>query len=60
MHVDLLSITSVSVQDRRDDHELVLCNKVTDASLILGSVVRRDGVQVEFKGGREGRDDGDK
>lgn len=60
MHVDLLAITPVSVQDCCDDHELVLCDKVTDASLVLGSIVRRDGVEVEFEGGSEWRNNGDK
>ena len=59
MNVDLLPIASVSVQNSCDDYELVLCDKVTDASLVLRSVVRRDGVQVEFEGGGERRDNSD-
>lgn len=59
MHVDLLAVTPVSIQDSCDDHELVLCDKVTDAPLVLRSVVRRDGVEVEFQGGGEWRNDSD-
>jgi hypothetical protein len=59
VHVDLLAITPISIQNSCDDHELVFCDKVTDASLVLRSVVRRDGVEVEFEGGGEWRNDGD-
>lgn len=59
MHVNLLSVAPVSVQNSCDDHELILRDKVTDASLVLCSIVRRDGVEVEFEGGGEWRNNGD-
>lgn len=59
MHIDLLAVAPVAVQNCCDNNELLLCDKVADASLVLGCVVRRDRVQVEFQGGDERRDDSD-
>lgn len=54
MHVNSLSISPVSVQYRSDDYQLLLGNKVAHASLVLGRIVGRDGVEVEFQGRGEG------
>jgi hypothetical protein len=51
MHVHPLSIAPVPIQNRRHHHQLLMCHKVAHASLVLGRVVLRDGVQVEFEGG---------
>lgn len=59
MHVDPLSVASVSIQDSCDNHKLLVRDEVADASLVLGCVVRRDGVEVEFEGGGEWRNDSD-
>jgi hypothetical protein len=53
MHVDLLPVPSISVQNRRDNHQLVLCAEVAHASLVLGGVAGGHGVQVELEGGGE-------
>ena len=53
MHINPLSITPISIQNRRDDYQLLPCDKVAHASLVLGRVVLRDGVEVEFEGGGE-------
>lgn len=55
MHVHRLPIAAVSIQDRCHNDELVLCNKVPDAALMLGRFVAVYGVEVEFEGGGEGR-----
>jgi hypothetical protein len=41
------------VQIRRHNHQLVLCDEVPNAALILRCVVCLYGVEVEFEGGGE-------
>jgi hypothetical protein len=53
MHVNPLAIAPVSVQNRRDDYQLLFGDKVAHAPLVLGRIVLRDGVQVEFEGAGE-------
>lgn len=57
MHVDRLSIAAVSVQNGRHNNKLVLCNKVPDAALVLGRLVAVYGMEVEFEGRGEGREE---
>lgn len=54
MHVHPLSIASVSVQSRRNNYQLLLGNKVPNASLVPGGVALGHGMQVEFEGRGEG------
>ena len=57
MHINPLSITPISIQNRRDDYQLLLCNKVAHASLVLGRIVGGDGVEVEFECCGEGKEE---
>jgi hypothetical protein len=57
MHVNPLSIASVSIQRSRNNHQLFLGHKVPDASLVLCGVVGGDGVEVEFQRCGEGCND---
>lgn len=57
MHVHLLPVASIAVEDCRDDDQLVLLHKVAHASLVLCRVVGGDGVEIEFQGGCERNDD---
>jgi hypothetical protein len=53
MHINPLPIPSISIQNRRNYHQLLLCTKVAHASLVLGRIVGRHWVQVEFEGSGE-------
>jgi hypothetical protein len=57
MHVHPLSIASVPIQYRRDDHELLLRDEIPYAPLVLGGFMLLNGVQVELEGGGEGEDE---
>ena len=56
MHINPLSISPITIQNRRDDYQLLFCDKVAHASLVLGRIVRRDGVEVEFECSGEGEE----
>ena len=49
MHVQLLAISSAAIHDHRHNDELVLCDKVADASLILGRLVAAVCCHVELE-----------
>jgi hypothetical protein len=53
MHIHPLPVSSIPVQIRRHNHQLVLCDEVPNAALILRCVVCLYGVEVEFEGGGE-------
>lgn len=55
MHVHRLSIPSAPIQYGRDNDELLLRNKVSYATLMLGRIVRLDGVEIELEGRGEGQ-----
>jgi hypothetical protein len=57
VHVHCLSIAAVSVQVRRHHDELVVRDEVPDAALVLGRLVAVYGVQIEFEGCGEGREE---
>ena len=56
MHIDPLSVSSVPVQYGRDNDQLLLGNKVPNASLVPGRLALSDGMQIELEGRGEGKD----
>ena len=60
VHVQSLAITSASTNSRSNNDQLVLCNKVPNASLFARRLVARVGLNVEFKGCNEGQEQGEK
>lgn len=50
MHVNPLPIASRAIHVHRDNNKLFLCDKIPYASLVLGCLVRLDGVEIEFQG----------
>lgn len=49
MHIQRLSIPPIPANNRRHNHQLVLCNKVLDASFVFRGIVGLYGVDVEFQ-----------
>jgi hypothetical protein len=60
VHVQCLTITSASTDCRSHNDQLVLCDKVPNASLFARRLVARVGLNVEFKGCNEGQEEGEK
>lgn len=58
MHIDSLSIAPISIHVHRHNNQLLFCDKVANASLVLGGLVLVHGMQIEFEGRGEG--DGEK
>jgi hypothetical protein len=57
MHVQLLSISSVSIHICHYDDQLILCDEVPYASLFAGRLVAVMRLDIEFKGGDEGEEE---
>ena len=60
VHVQCLAITSASTDRRSHNDQLVLCDKVPNASLFACRFVARVGLNVEFEGCNEGQEEGEK
>jgi hypothetical protein len=60
VHVQCLTITPASTDCRSHNDQLVLCDKVPNASLFARRLVARVGLNVEFKGCNEGQEEGEK
>lgn len=56
MHINPLSVSSVTVQDSRDNNQLLLGDKVSNASLVPGRLALGNGMKVELEGRGEGND----
>src|ERR1700753_4249731 len=50
MHVNHLSITPMSVNNSRDDDQLILCDKISNASLLALRFVSRMSDYIKFEG----------
>lgn len=50
MHINPLAISPVPIQYRRDNHQLLLCNKIPNASLVSGRFAFSHWMKVEFEG----------
>jgi hypothetical protein len=57
VHVQCLSIASASARSRCYHDQLILSNKVTNASLFACRLVARVGLDVEFERCHEGQDE---
>lgn len=56
MHINSLSVSSVTVQDGRDNDQLLLGDEVPNASLVPGRLALGDGMEIELEGRGEGND----
>lgn len=59
MHVQRLAVTPTSADRRSHDDQLVLCDKVPNASLFARRFVARVGLDVEFQGRNKGEEEGE-
>lgn len=60
VHVQCLTITPASTDCRSHNDQLVLCDKVPNASLFARRLVARVGLNVEFQSCNEGQEEGEK
>jgi len=60
VHVQCLAITPASTDCRSHNDQLVLCDKVPNASLLARRLVTRVGLDVEFEGCNKGQEEGEK
>ena len=60
VHVQCLTITPASTDCRSYNDQLVLCDKVPNASLFARRLVARVGLNVEFQSCNEGQEEGEK
>ena len=60
VHVQRLSVTPASADRRSHDDQLVLCDKVPNASLFARRLVAGVGLNVEFQSCNEGQEEGEK
>jgi hypothetical protein len=60
VHIQCLTITSASADRRSHNDQLVLSDKVPNASLFACRLVARVGLDVEFESCNEGQEEGEK
>lgn len=53
MHINPLAISPVPIQYRRNNHQLLFCNKIPNASLVSGRIALSYWMKVEFEGRSE-------
>lgn len=56
MHINPLSVSSVTVQYSRDNDQLLFGDKVPNASLVPGRLALSYGMEIELEGRGEGND----